>query len=65
MTRKQRAFTMEAVGIIGSFLLLALAVPGMVNSRDTLALFAALLLIFGAVGWLAYFAYRINREIVK
>lgn len=65
MTRKNRHFVYEGVGIIAVAFLLAIVIPSFVNSHDTVALFAGIALLGAALLWLAYFAYRINKEVEK
>jgi hypothetical protein len=63
MTKKERRFVIEGVAILCALTLLILFVmPAMTNARDSVAFVIGVLMAAGAVGWLAWFLYRINTE---
>lgn len=62
MTRKERRFIYEGIAILFADSLMALfVVPTLVNTRDSMSVFAGGFLAFGAVAWTAYYAYRVNQ----
>lgn len=64
MTRKQRHMIYEAAGLLLAAFFGLFTVPALINAHDTIALVAALGMVFVWLGWTAFFTYRINKELL-
>lgn len=63
MTRKERCYVIEGAAILAAVTMLVLFVlPSLINLHDTMAFFAAVLIIAGGFAWLIYFLYRLNGD---
>jgi len=63
MTRKQRHLIYEAVAILLATFFGLFTTPALINAHETIALVCAigLLAVWGV--WIAYFLYRLSKEI--
>jgi hypothetical protein len=62
MTKKERAFVIEAAALVGAGVLGAMVVPSLLSVRDSLTVVCGAFLVIGWFGWLGYFTYRLRRS---